>query len=569
MGYKGWSSMSQSLVKDELAETKQRQKVLQLVLEDLTALLVCSPETFWDRVRKDASVGEFLDSFLRNFPRSQSLTFIHARTEDLHPLAAQNFDLLDQIADTVFSIYQRLVDASSFVSDDSKESIADLLYKNWIFDIPKLIDLCVIYGPDYADQVQQLVEAVFTLQPLYFEDFAGAFGLFCSLLSDPSFVSTGSESARELVFGIFLICRFSPACIDHIPLRDFISSIDSTLNDKMDVEYRLNCACLVDLLVQRSGIKSCAEILELFDTGTSSCLLQDMNCVSGYASCLVDHERASSSRDVLASLLYAGSLPSLNLSLGASELRKQVSEENIIKIQEMFPEVSRDFSESCLSTYNDDYERTVNSILEGSLPPLLQKQLSGESEVKEEKRALSPRLDVRSIANASRKDDSDDDFWKLSSEETKSIKMRIKNLYQNGYDDEYDDAFDEFAVYDIDQSAEVDIDMQDNRDKSAETKEGLFVPPGILTEAADGTKKTSRIPSTSLPKGSDTKSSDESEHLSRSESSASRGKGRGGKSGRGKPDASSLSSGSKAQYKKKEVNKPSHKKASMKKHRIV
>eukprot|EP00976_Prorocentrum_cordatum_P087490 1186928-Prorocentrum_minimum.AAC.4 len=48
-----------------------------------------------------------------------------------------------------------------------------VLYDNWVFDIPKLLDICVLYGHSNPDLTRRLVEGVFTSQPAYVDDLAG------------------------------------------------------------------------------------------------------------------------------------------------------------------------------------------------------------------------------------------------------------------------------------------------------------------------------------------------------------------------------------------------------------
>jgi activating signal cointegrator complex subunit 2 len=48
----------------------------------------------------------------------------------------------------------------------------DILYENFIFDIPRLMDICVLYGYgcETAQLVQKMIENVFTRQPKYRDD---------------------------------------------------------------------------------------------------------------------------------------------------------------------------------------------------------------------------------------------------------------------------------------------------------------------------------------------------------------------------------------------------------------
>jgi len=55
-----------------------------------------------------------------------------------------------------------------FISDGK---FAQVIYEHSIYDVPKLIDICAIYGDSNRIAVTKIVHAVFALQPLYKDDF--------------------------------------------------------------------------------------------------------------------------------------------------------------------------------------------------------------------------------------------------------------------------------------------------------------------------------------------------------------------------------------------------------------
>ena len=46
----------------------------------------------------------------------------------------------------------------------------EILYENFIFDIPKIFDLCVLYGEGNAQLLTKMVDNIFTQQPKYNDD---------------------------------------------------------------------------------------------------------------------------------------------------------------------------------------------------------------------------------------------------------------------------------------------------------------------------------------------------------------------------------------------------------------
>lgn len=58
----------------------------------------------------------------------------------------------------------------------SPSQVAELLYNKWLMDVPKMMDLCVLYAPGSAQLVQQLLHQLLMLQPKYAQVGTGAAG---------------------------------------------------------------------------------------------------------------------------------------------------------------------------------------------------------------------------------------------------------------------------------------------------------------------------------------------------------------------------------------------------------
>ncbi len=50
------------------------------------------------------------------------------------------------------------------------EEFGHILYENFLFDIPKLMDLCVLYGAGNGPLLSKMIQNVFTQQPQFMED---------------------------------------------------------------------------------------------------------------------------------------------------------------------------------------------------------------------------------------------------------------------------------------------------------------------------------------------------------------------------------------------------------------
>ncbi|KAL3132505.1 hypothetical protein ABBQ32_009050 [Trebouxia sp. C0010 RCD-2024] len=123
--------------------------------DDLAELLSSPDADFWEVLATEGSLISCLDSFLRFASRAFD--------------TSQSFpsDTQLQLSKRVFATYLRLVNtAGSLVSSQR----AQLLYDKWVLDVPKLLDLAAIYGPDNAVLVQKLMQQVFKVQPGYARD---------------------------------------------------------------------------------------------------------------------------------------------------------------------------------------------------------------------------------------------------------------------------------------------------------------------------------------------------------------------------------------------------------------
>lgn len=54
----------------------------------------------------------------------------------------------------------------------------EILYENFLFDIPKLFDLCVLYGEGNKQLLTKMIDNIFTQQPKYNDDLAQTINTF-------------------------------------------------------------------------------------------------------------------------------------------------------------------------------------------------------------------------------------------------------------------------------------------------------------------------------------------------------------------------------------------------------
>ena len=140
-------------------------EALRYLNSDLKALLEKSDESFWIICRRSRSLHLALDSYLRYARRPHDIGET-AASPDLNegPEA--------ELSRRVFMCYYRMVlpKLDGLAGEDDRRGRADALYREWMVDVPKLMDICAIYEARNPGLVRDLIKNAFALQPLYRSD---------------------------------------------------------------------------------------------------------------------------------------------------------------------------------------------------------------------------------------------------------------------------------------------------------------------------------------------------------------------------------------------------------------
>ncbi|CAG0891869.1 unnamed protein product [Darwinula stevensoni] len=133
------------------------------LLEDLGFLLSLPHARFWSRVVQDQELHNSLESFLNQGPRDYDLSVPESDIEVEHVVMA--------LSRRVFIVFIRMATyKESGVEQMPPEVFAQLIYDKYVFDIPKLIGLCSMYGPKNHALLTKMVSHIFTVQPAYTDD---------------------------------------------------------------------------------------------------------------------------------------------------------------------------------------------------------------------------------------------------------------------------------------------------------------------------------------------------------------------------------------------------------------
>jgi hypothetical protein len=147
---------------------------LEIFKEQLQQLLKMKFHIFWSQVIYDVQVRKALDSYLRFCLRSHDVAR-SGKGEDSGILLDEGGTLSTDISRYVLAVFLRLSKPEESPQDFmSSRYYGDTILEYRIFDIPKLIDICAIYGDSNRATVTRIVHSVFTHQPRFKAEFEKA-----------------------------------------------------------------------------------------------------------------------------------------------------------------------------------------------------------------------------------------------------------------------------------------------------------------------------------------------------------------------------------------------------------
>ncbi|XP_047238497.1 activating signal cointegrator 1 complex subunit 2 [Girardinichthys multiradiatus] len=145
------------------AEVEEFLEHARFIAEDLEWLLALPHDKFWCQVVFDESLQKCLDSYLHHAPRGLDVATL--------PLSPAVADVQRAVHKAVFLTFLRMA-----THKESKEHFftpavfGEIIYDNFLFDIPKILDLCVLFGKGNTQLLHKMIENIFTQQPAYYND---------------------------------------------------------------------------------------------------------------------------------------------------------------------------------------------------------------------------------------------------------------------------------------------------------------------------------------------------------------------------------------------------------------
>lgn len=138
-------------------------EVTSFVVEDLKFLLALDYHQFWSQVVFDKTLQSVLEEILQRLPRPHDLDF------EAIPIDCKA--LMDDISHKIFLVFVRMCtfkeSKANFMSADY---FGKLIYDHFVIDIPRLMDLCILFHPVSPKIVAKMVENVFKCQKNYESD---------------------------------------------------------------------------------------------------------------------------------------------------------------------------------------------------------------------------------------------------------------------------------------------------------------------------------------------------------------------------------------------------------------
>ncbi|XP_054075388.1 activating signal cointegrator 1 complex subunit 2 isoform X3 [Rissa tridactyla] len=134
----------------------------KFIADDLNWLLALPHDKFWCQVIFDETLQKCLDSYLCYAPRKFDALL------DCHPEVNEMQKCLHR---SVFLTFLRMSTHKESKDHFITPSVfGEIIYNNFLFDIPKILDLCVLFGKGNGLLLQKMIENIFTWQPSYFSD---------------------------------------------------------------------------------------------------------------------------------------------------------------------------------------------------------------------------------------------------------------------------------------------------------------------------------------------------------------------------------------------------------------
>ncbi|XP_039027130.1 activating signal cointegrator 1 complex subunit 2 homolog [Hibiscus syriacus] len=159
----------------------ESQRVFDLLNRELSRLLKLSPREFWKQVAGDTSLHEFIDSFLQF--RSRWYDFPHRGVKGIVAgVIVGDFELSRRVFMVLYRISSNRDPGARAADSLSANDHAVILQEKKLLELPKLLDLCAIYGHENDDLTKLLVANALKAQPMIHDNLTGVLSHFLGIV---------------------------------------------------------------------------------------------------------------------------------------------------------------------------------------------------------------------------------------------------------------------------------------------------------------------------------------------------------------------------------------------------
>ncbi|KAL8141098.1 hypothetical protein V2J09_007119 [Rumex salicifolius] len=142
----------------------ESQRVVDLLNRELSRLLKLNPREFWKEVAKDSSLYDFLNSYLQYRSRWYDFPY-HGAKEIVAGVIVGELELSRRVFMVLYRISSHRDPGARSADSLSSRDHEVLLQDKGLLDLPKLLDICAIYGHENEDLARILVMNAIKAQP--------------------------------------------------------------------------------------------------------------------------------------------------------------------------------------------------------------------------------------------------------------------------------------------------------------------------------------------------------------------------------------------------------------------
>ncbi|OVA10958.1 Ubiquitin system component Cue [Macleaya cordata] len=167
-------------VEDGALDPVESQRVVDLLNRELSRLLKLSPRDFWREVASDTSLHDFLDSFLQF--RNRWYDFPHHGAKGIVAgVIVGELELSRRVFMVLYRISSNKDPGALAIDSLSAKEHGALLQEKNLLNLPKLLDVCAIYGHENEELTRLLVMNAMKAQPRLHENLTAVVSHFLSI----------------------------------------------------------------------------------------------------------------------------------------------------------------------------------------------------------------------------------------------------------------------------------------------------------------------------------------------------------------------------------------------------